>query len=51
MKKQTKTALYKQIKDNLKNGYGVFEGVTDQDSKDNYLTSSKVLEALKDSEQ
>jgi len=40
----------KKIKDNLKKRYGAFEGVTDHGLKDNYLTNSKILEYLKDSE-
>lgn len=51
---QEKTKLFQQIKDNLKHGYGTFQRTSDKtnpDLEDNYLTSSKVLWALKDSEQ
>jgi len=41
-----RTTLLKQVKSNLEKGYGSFEGATDHGLKDNYPTSSKVLEAL-----
>lgn len=43
---ENKQALLKQIKENLKKGYGAFEGAIEHGLKDNYPTSSKVLEAL-----
>jgi len=42
----SKKALINNITYNLKKGYGAFDTATDHGLKDNYTTSSKVLEAL-----
>lgn len=43
-----KESLLTKIKENLEKGYGAFEGSTDHGLTENYPTSSKVIEALKD---
>lgn len=43
---EDKVSVLKKVQDNIQKGYGHLEGTLDHGLKDNYPTSSKVLEAL-----